>query len=106
MMEPVKTALKRYTCFTCRKTIGHEDFASLKEKTDWTLVETFHCTSCARKLLGESSFEGSVEKQAVLRWIGKTWSFEMPLYKKDVWDDLQKGLKEGNLFPEDSLISE
>ncbi len=95
---------ERYTCITCRNPIGHNDFASLKEKTDLTFIETYHCVPCARKSLSELSYGEAVIKKAVLKWIGKTWSFEMPLYEKDVWDDFQKALEDDKLFPEDSLI--
>ncbi len=95
---------ERYTCITCRNPIGHKDFASLKEKTDLTFIETYHCIPCARNLLKNITFKESVEKQVVLKWIGKTWSFEMPLYEKDVWDDFQKALEDDKLFPEDPLI--
>ncbi len=95
---------ERFTCFNCRNPIGHKDFASLKEKEEGRILEIYNCVPCALKQLKEITYEEVVEKQVVLRWIGKTWSFEMPLYEKDVWDDFQRGLKEGNLFPEDSLI--
>ncbi len=96
----------RYTCITCRDPIGHKDIVSIKEEAKVYPFETYHCVPCAIKSLEEVSFEDAVEKQVVLKWIGKTWSWEMPLYKKDVWADFQRGLEEGNLFPEDSLISE
>lgn len=105
-METEREILERYTCITCRTPIGHKDLASLKEKRESTLFETHHCIPCATTLLKKTTFEEAVEQQMVLKWIGKTWSFEMPLWNKDVWDDLQRGLKEGNLFPEDSLINE
>lgn len=105
-MEPVKVALERYTCYICREPVGHEDLVSIKEKMGWKLIEIYHCVPCALKPLKETTFEEAVDKQLVLKWIGKTWSFEMPLYEKGVWDDFQRSLKEGNLFPEDSLISE
>ena len=106
MVEPVKVALERFTCFTCREPVGHEDLVSVKEKIGWKLIETFHCTSCGKKILGETTFEEAVEKQLVLKWVGKTWAFETSLYVKEVWEDLQRGLKEGIIFPEDSLISQ
>ncbi|GAH45503.1 unnamed protein product [marine sediment metagenome] len=105
-METEREILERYTCVTCRDPIGHKDLASIKEQADRVLIETYHCTPCAIKLLKETSYEEAVEKQAVLKWIGKTWSFEMSLYKKDVWDDFQRGLEDGNLFPEDVLNEE
>jgi len=96
----------RYTCWGCREPIGHKDYVSLKSKTEETvsLLEIYYCTSCVIEPLKEMSFEEAVEGQAVLKWIGKTWSFEMHLYEKEVWDELRKGLSAGNLFPEDSLL--
>lgn len=107
-MTPRKGPQERYTCWSCRKPIGHKDYVSLKSKTEETayLLELYYCTPCALEPLNDISYEEAVKTEAVLKWIGKTWSFEMPLYEKEIWTDLQKALSEGNLFPEDSLISE
>jgi len=105
-MTPRKGPQVRYTCWSCRKPIGHKDYVSLKQKMEESspsLLELYYCTSCAIEPLKEISFEEAVEAQAVLKWFGKTWSFEMPLYEKEVWDELRKRLSAGNLFPEDSL---
>ena len=106
-MTPRKGPQVRYTCLSCREPIGNKDYVSLKSSMEETvsLLELYYCTSCALEPLKEMSFEEAVEGQAVLKWIGKTWSFEMPLYEKEAWDELRKGLSEGNLFPEDSYIS-
>lgn len=105
-MKSGKGPQVRYTCWACKKPIGHKDFVSLKSKTEETVsfLELYYCTSCVIKPLNEMSFEEAVEGQSVLKWFGKTWSFEMPLYEKEVWDELRKGLSKGDLFPEDSLL--
>jgi len=106
-MTPRKGPQVRHTCLSCREPIGHKDYVSFKQKMEDdspSLLELYYCTSCALESLKEISFEEAVKGQAVLKWIGKTWSFEMPLYEKDAWDELRKGLSAGNLFVEDSLL--
>jgi len=105
-MKSGKGPQVRYTCWGCKEPIGHKDFVSLKQKMEESpsLLELYYCTSCALEALDNISFEEAVEGHVVLKWIGKTWSSEMPLYKKDAWTELRKRLSEGNLFPEDSLL--
>ena len=105
-MKSGKGPQVRYTCWACKEPIGHKDFVSLKQKMEGSILELYYCVSCALESLRELTFEEAVEGQAILKWIGKTWSFEMHLYEGDVWTELRKGLSKGDLFPEDSLISE
>ena len=105
-MKSGKGPQVRYTCWSCREPIGHKDLVALKQKMEDypSILELYYCTLCAIESLSEISFEDAVEGQVVLKWIGKTWSFEMPLYEEDVWVELRKQLSEVNLFPEDSLL--
>jgi len=95
---------ERYTCwdFHCRKPIGNRDFASLKTTHELGhVIEIYYCTECCIKNLKSTTFEKAVEDHIVLTWYGKTWSFEVPLYKEEAWNETSKGLESGDLFPED-----
>lgn len=99
--------LERYTCFDCREPIGNRDFASLKTTLDLEqVIETYHCTGCCIKTLKAATFEEAVKNHLVLTWYGKTWSFEIPLYKEAAWNEISKGLEDSNLFPKDVSLKQ
>jgi hypothetical protein len=114
-----KRALARPSCFECREPVLDRDYAIIAIVDDYcdtlkaarsvevgSRVEVFYCTGCALKRLSAMSY-GEAEKQRMsLRWVGKTWSFEIPLYEKRSWKAFSEGLKAGALFPKDSLLEE
>ena len=101
-----KEGLERYTCKDCRELIGNRDFASLKGTYDAyaQIIETYHCIDCCIKSIKSTTFEEAVKGHMILTWYGKTWSFEIQLYKEKSWNEVLKGLEDGDLFPEDVLF--
>jgi len=66
-------------------------------------LEAFYCVRCASESLKDLKFEEAKANKMSLKWVGKTWSFEVPLHDEEGWRAFSEALKEGALFPEDPL---
>lgn len=99
----MKKAKVRWTCMDCRMPIGNHDYVTLRIEKDGVAIETICHTTCAKAGLKKLSFKEAVAQHITLKWIGKTWSFELPLYREENWKHFSEALTEDRLFPQDSL---
>jgi len=106
--EVLKPARERYTCWKCREPIGHRDYVGIREEIEGKICEVYYCVPCGRGELKSFAQEKSARKEArkrkiIVRWYGKTWAYEIPLYLEEGWETFMRGLAENSLFPLDTI---